>query len=60
MLQFVIPVKLRTFGRLALAVLATLAGLAVMWLAFGLLGALVLLALVVTLGRLLLRTARGD
>lgn len=59
-LQIVIPVKRVTFTRTAAAALAALASVAVMWLAFGWIGALVLAALLTWLGRLLVRAARGQ
>jgi hypothetical protein len=59
MLQLAIPVNLRTLGRVAGLFLANAVGLVVMYLAFGFLGALVLLGLLFVLGRLLLNAARG-
>lgn len=59
MLQLAIPVTLRTIGRVLGLVLVAASGVAVMYLAFGLLGAAVLLAFLLLLGRLLIKTARG-
>ena len=58
-LQLVIPVKRQTVTRTAGALLAALVSLIVMWFAFGWIGALVLASVLVWLGRLLLRAARG-
>jgi hypothetical protein len=60
MLQFAIPVTLRTLGRLAAMVAVTVLGLVVMYLACGLVGAAVLLVLVLVLGKLLVKAARGS
>lgn len=60
MLQFAIPVKLRVLGHLAWAFVVVALGLVVMWLVCGPVGAVVLLAVVVVLSRLLLRVARGE
>ena len=60
MLQFAVPVTLRTLGRLAAMVAVTVLGLVVMYLVCGLVGAAVLLALVLVLGKLLVKAARGS
>jgi hypothetical protein len=59
MLQLAIPVTLRTVARVAGMFVVGALGLAVMYLAFGFLGALVLLVLLLVLGRMLVNTARG-
>lgn len=59
MFQLAIPVNLRAIARLASALPAALVGLTVMYLAFGVLGAAVLLVVLLPLGRLLLKAARG-
>jgi hypothetical protein len=59
MLQLAIPVNLRTLARVAGLFLANGVGVVVMYLAFGFLGALVLLVLTFLLGRLLLNAALG-
>lgn len=60
MLQFAVPVTLRTLGRLAAMVAVTVLGLVVMYLVCGLVGAAVLLVLVLVLGKLLVKAARGS
>jgi hypothetical protein len=57
-LLLAIPLTLRSIRKLATLLPALLAAAAVMYLAFGLLGAVVLTALVVYLGRLLIQAAR--
>jgi hypothetical protein len=59
MLQLAIPVTLRTVARVAGMFIVGALGLAVMYLTVGIVGALVLLALLLVLGRMLLNTARG-
>jgi hypothetical protein len=59
-LLLAIPVTRHAVATLAKAVPLVLGGLIVMWAAFGLLGALVLSALLVLLGRLLLQAARTE
>jgi hypothetical protein len=59
MLQFVVPVNLRTLARVAGLFVANGVAVVVMYLAFGFLGALVLLVLTFLLGRLLLNAALG-
>jgi hypothetical protein len=59
-LLLAIPLTLRSIRKLAALLPALLGCVAVMYLAFGLLGAAVLTALVVYLGRLLLQAARAQ
>jgi hypothetical protein len=59
-LLLAIPLNLRAIRKLAAMLPALLAAAAVMYLAFGLLGAAVLTALVFYLGRLLLQAARTE
>ena len=60
MLQFAVPVTLRTLRRLVAMVAVTVLGLVVMYLVCGLVGAAVLLVLVLVLGKLLVKAARGS
>ncbi len=59
MLQLAIPVNRRTLTHAAKTIPAALIGLAVMYFAFGVLGALVLAVVLLLLVRLLVRAARG-
>ncbi|WP_199439420.1 hypothetical protein [Umezawaea beigongshangensis] len=55
-----LPVNRRSISTAVKAVPVTLAGIAVMWFAFGIAGAVVLTLVLFFLGRLLLRAARSE
>ena len=60
MLQLAIPVTRRTLTTAAKIIPAALIGLAVMYFAFGIFGAIVLAVVLLLLGRLLIKAARGS